>query len=65
MRILLFISAVLTLLCGIAILFSAKSAIHEIEGFMLFIISAVCMAGAGIVEAVNRLRAEVERRPLS
>ncbi len=58
MRILLFVTAVLTLLFGLGVFASAKSAIHEIEAFVLFLISAVCMSGAGIVEAVNRLREE-------
>ena len=59
MKYLLFISAVLSFLAGIAILAGAKSAVHEIEGFILFLLSAVCMSGAGIIEAVNRLRTEV------
>jgi len=59
MKYLLFISAILGFLAGIAILAGAKSAVHEIEGFILFLLSAVCMSGAGIIEAVNRLRTEV------
>lgn len=41
MRILLFLLAVLTFLAGAGILAAAKSAIHEIEAFILFLISAV------------------------
>lgn len=61
MRVLLFILAILAFLAGGAILGGAKSAIHEIEAFILFLISAVFISGAGIVEAVNRLRKELTK----
>jgi hypothetical protein len=59
MRILLFILAILAFLAGASIFAAAKSAIHEIEGFMLFLISAVFISGAGVVEAVNLLRKDM------
>jgi hypothetical protein len=59
MRILLFLLAILAFLAGAGILAGAKSAIHEIEAFILFLISAVFISGAGVVEAVNLLRKEV------
>ena len=59
MRILLFLGAVLAFLFALLLLLVAKSAIHEIQAFILFLISAVCLSGAGIVEAVNTLRREV------
>ena len=55
MRILLFLFATLALLAGAIIFTAAKSAIHEIEAFILFVISAVLISGAGVVEAVNGL----------
>ena len=58
MTVLLFILASVAFLAGGAILGGAKSAIHEIEAFTLFLISAVFISGAGIVEAVNQLRRE-------
>lgn len=59
MRILLFLLAVLAFLAGAGVLTAAKSAIHEIEAFILFLIGAVFISGAGVVEAVNVLRKEV------
>lgn len=59
MRILLFILAILAFLAGASILATAKSAIHEIEAFVLFLIAAVFISGAGVVEAVNLLRKDM------
>jgi len=59
MKILLFLLAILTFMAGASILAVAKSAIHEIEAFILFLISAVFISGASVVEAVNLLRKEV------
>jgi hypothetical protein len=65
MRILLFLIAVLAFLSGMGILASAKSAVHEIEGFILFLLAAICLSGDGIIEAVLRLRAEVVAQNVS
>ena len=62
MKVFLFILAVLAALAGAGTLVSAKSAIHEIEAFILFLVGAVCLSGAAIVEAVSSLRVEVESR---
>ena len=62
----MFIVLFLLLLCGFAalagasILIEAKSAIHEIEAFILFLISAVLLTGASIVEAINIARKKIE-----
>jgi hypothetical protein len=49
MRIFLFILCILCFLAGLVIFAGAKSAIHEIEGLQLFLISAVFLIGAAIV----------------
>lgn len=59
MRVFLFIISVFWFLCGVGVFLGAKSAVHEIEGCILILISVVCMSGAGIIEAVNRLRVDV------
>jgi len=60
MRILLFLLALLAFLLGVIILASAKSAIHEIEAFILFLIGAVFISGAAILESMNLLRKKLE-----
>ncbi len=59
MRIMLFLLTILSFIFGAVIFTGAKSAIHEIEAFVLFLISAVFFSGAGIVEAVNQLRKQI------
>jgi 4-hydroxybenzoate polyprenyltransferase len=59
MRIMLFILAILVFLAGVGILADAKSAIQEIEAFILFLIASVFISGAGVVEAVNLLRKDM------
>ena len=54
MKYFLLIVAVLSILGGFMILASAKSAIHEIEAFMLFLIGTVSFSGAGIIEAIQK-----------
>lgn len=53
MVILLFLLSLLALVVGIAILSSAKSAIHEIEAFLLFIIASLLFVGAAIIETIR------------
>ena len=62
MRFILFALSFVAFLAGSAVLASSKSAIHEIEGFMLFVVSAVCLSGAGIVEAITLLRKDLTSR---
>ncbi len=59
MRILLFVLAIFAFVVGLGFLGVAGSAIHEIESFILFLISAVLMSGASVVEAINRLQRDV------
>ncbi len=60
MRILLFLLCALAFLAGAGILANAQSAIHEIEAFILFLISAVFLVGASVVEAINIARKKIE-----
>jgi len=59
MRFLLFIFAVAAFLAGASVLAVAQSAIHEIEAFILFLIAAVFLSGAVMVEAVKGLRKDL------
>jgi hypothetical protein len=60
MRIVLFVLSILALLAGSGIFAVAKTALHEIEGFILFLISAILLVGAAIVEAINIARKKFE-----
>lgn len=60
MRILLFILCAFAMLFGMAILGAAKSAIHEIEAFILFLIAAVLLIGAAIVDAIISAQTKIE-----
>ena len=59
MHYLLFIVGALAFVVGFLILVASKSAIQEIEAFILFLIGAVFVSGAGVIEAVVRLRKAV------
>lgn len=52
MRVILFLLAILAGLAGFLILVSAKGAVHEIEGFILWLIAAVLLTGAAIIDAI-------------
>jgi len=56
MRIILFILSAIAFFLGCATLTAAESALHEIEGMILFVVWAILLCGAGIVEAINRHR---------
>jgi len=60
MRVLLFVLCAFALLVGTVILLAARSAIHEIEAFVLFLIAAVLLIGAAIVEAINSARSKLD-----
>jgi hypothetical protein len=60
MRVLLVVLAGIAFLAGVGIIGGAKSAIHEIEAFMLFLIAAVFISGAAIVESVTLMRTKLE-----
>ncbi len=56
MWIVFFILAILAFAYGASIMAIAESAVHEIEAFILFLIGAVFITGAAVVEAVNVMR---------
>ena len=58
MKSLLFLLSALAFLGGAAILANAASAIHEIEAFILFLIFAVFLSGAGIIEAISKFKSK-------
>ncbi len=62
--------SVLILSGGFLILADAKSALHEIEAFILFVCgavflvcAAVLLSGAAVVEAVSRLGESKQKHP--
>lgn len=55
LRYLLFALTIIALLAAIFILSAAENALHEIEAFILFLLSAVLLAGAAIVQAIEKL----------
>ena len=59
MRILLYLGAAVPFLVALVLTLVANSAIQQIQAYILFLIAAVCLSGAGIVEAVNALRKDV------
>ena len=59
MKLLLFIGSILSGVIGGLILMNAESAIHEIEAFMLFLISVVQFVGVAVIEAIDRVRNEL------
>jgi hypothetical protein len=61
MRYLLFVLCALAFLIGAAFLHAAKGAIHEIEAFVLFLISAVFLVGGSIVESIAITREKVTK----
>lgn len=63
MKVFLAIMGLLALLGGVGVFGNSKSAVHEIEAFILILIFAVCMGSAGIIEAVDKLRGKSEAPP--
>jgi hypothetical protein len=60
MRVLLFIVGLAAFLYGASVPTVAQSAVHEIEAFILFLIGAVFISSAAIVEAVNGVCKKLE-----
>lgn len=60
MRWFLFGLAIIAFLSGITILAAATSALHEIEAFIVFVIAAVLLSGAAIVDAIHTMRRRFE-----
>ena len=56
MRIFLFILCVLSFLAGFIALAHAKSAVEEVPAFLLFLMGAVFLVGAAIVDAIKSQR---------
>jgi len=50
----LFFLAAITFYFGFEININAKSAIHEIEALLFFIMSAILVTGAAIIESIKR-----------
>ena len=50
----LFTITILSLLYGILILLVAKSAIHEIQAYLLFLIAIVSLSGGGIIHTLQQ-----------
>jgi hypothetical protein len=61
MRFLLFGAAVLAFLYAAAIALVGTSAVHSIQAGVAFLTSMVCLSGAGLIEAVDRMRAEMRK----
>jgi hypothetical protein len=61
MRILLFVLAVIAFLYGAGAAIGAKSALQEIVAGASFVVFAVTLSGAGIIEAIDTLRREVAK----
>lgn len=62
LAILLLICSGISFLWGGSILASAKSAIHEIEAFLMFLISAVFFSGFVITAAIAELTRIVKKQ---
>lgn len=58
MQVILYALAAIALLYGAAISMGAKSAIHEIQASVSFIVFAVLLSGGGIISAIERLRSQ-------
>ena len=65
MRILLFVLALIAFLYGAAAAIGAQSALQEIVAGAAFVVFAVTLSGAGIIDAIDMLRREVaeSRKP--
>ncbi len=62
MKLVLQIITVISILAGLAIFSSAKSAIHEIEAFLLFLISAVFLSGLTIVSTIEKTANKLDKQ---
>ena len=61
MRIILLVLSLLAFFAGVGFLSAAKSQIHEIEAFMLFIVAATLVSAAAVVDTVLRAIARNDR----
>jgi len=60
MKILLFLSAIISGAIGLLIFVNAQGGIHEATGAAILVISAVSFGSAGIVEALNRIENKLD-----
>lgn len=60
MKVLLLILGLLAGLWGLLIMAVAKGAVHEIQAYIAWLTAAVLFSGAGVIEAVDRLRAGLQ-----
>jgi|GEM_PF-1999937 len=56
MRVVLFLLSLVTGFFGFVLLMIAKTALHEIQAFILFLIAAVLLSGAGVVDVLVGIR---------
>jgi len=54
MRFIIFLLSGAAMFAGMMIMLASKSAIHEIEAFVLFLIAAVLLSGAAIVRSLEK-----------
>jgi uncharacterized membrane protein len=59
MRLLLFAISVVVFLIAVLLALVGPTPLHQIHAAILFVVSSVCLAGAGIVEAINMLRQDM------
>jgi UDP-N-acetylglucosamine enolpyruvyl transferase len=59
MRVILFVLSLIAFLVGMTCFAGAHTVIQELEGGIFLIISAVLLAGAGIVDAIKHLQKEI------
>ena len=62
MHIVLFVLSGLALLFGFGTTALAQGANHQIYGGLSYVIAAVLLSGAAVVDAVNRLRCDLVNR---
>lgn len=61
MKISLLILSIIAFVMGFGIFSQARSAVHEIEAFVLFAVSAILFSGYAIVSAINLLSNKIEK----
>lgn len=64
MKISLLILSILAFIMGFGIFSQAQSAVHEIEAFVLFAVSAILFSGYAIVSAISLLSNKIEKSSL-
>jgi len=65
MKISLLILSIIAFVMGFGIFSQAQSAVHEIEAFVLFAVSAILFSGYAVVSAINLLSNKIEKSSLS